>query len=450
MKTIEPWVLAYLLNSLWQVPLVFLAAWAAARLVRPAGPRAEHKVWVAALLLQVLLPLCHFRLAGVLPRAWNLLSWLGQGAAPGGNVRVTLGPAATAGSAALRLPPPILWTMIAAYAGTLVYFAGRLAWGLRKTAIMPKQAVSATISESATQKLERSGAFRQAEIDPTAILISPAISGPVTIGVRHRILLLPPGFIEQIGEADLDAVLAHEFAHMRRHDFAKNLLYELLSLPIAYHPLLWLTRSRLAETRELVCDAVAAEAVTGRERYARSLLRLASMLSNRAPAKTLHAIGILDANIFERRIMNLTRKPVEIPGIRRAAIAAVCGVLAIAACASALAFRVDVDGPAATQTNAPKRLTVKATDLTALDRKVPVYPADAKANRDTIDGAVVLAVVIGKDGAPEHIAIKKSLRGDYDQSALDAVREWRWKPYLLNGDPIEVDTDISVTYSLAR
>jgi len=71
-------------------------------------------------------------------------------------------------------------------------------------------------------------------------------------------------------------------------------------------PLLWLTRARLAETREMVCDDLAAEAVGGREGYARSLLRLARMLSDRKAPRILHAIGILDANIFERRVMYLT------------------------------------------------------------------------------------------------------------------------------------------------
>ncbi|MGB9416344.1 MAG: hypothetical protein WCB58_08505, partial [Acidobacteriaceae bacterium] len=104
-----------------------------------------------------------------------------------------------------------------------------------------------------------------------------------------------------------------------RHDFAKNLLYGLVSLPIAWHPLVWRTRARVAESRELVCDAmaadaIAAEAVGGRKHYAQSLLRLASMLSAGPRVAPLHALGILslntDARIFERRIMTLTHKRV--------------------------------------------------------------------------------------------------------------------------------------------
>jgi beta-lactamase regulating signal transducer with metallopeptidase domain len=110
------------------------------------------------------------------------------------------------------------------------------------------------------------------------------VTGPVTVGGRQGMMLVPPGFLGSVTEEDLDAVAAHEFAHMRRTDFLKNMGYGALSLPVAYHPLLWLTWARVAESREMVCDAMAAVATAGRERYARSLLRLASLLAKGAPA----------------------------------------------------------------------------------------------------------------------------------------------------------------------
>jgi TonB family protein len=254
----------------------------------------------------------------------------------------------------------------------------------------------------------------------------------------------------------LEAVLAHEFAHMRRRDFAKNLVYEVVSLPVSYHPLLWMTRSRGAESREMVCDRMAAEAVAGPERYVRSLLRLASMLSDRQPARVLHAIGIFDANIFERRVMNLTRREVRVSGVRLVAIAAACVAIGAMTCVSATALRMEVS--AATVQNddakgkgaAPNALSVSAGVMESLiiSKKSPVYPAEAKANKDTVDGAVVLLVVVGKDGVPETVKVKKSLRADYDQSAVDAVSQWRWKPFLLNGNPTEVKTTITVNYTL--
>jgi TonB family protein len=253
--------------------------------------------------------------------------------------------------------------------------------------------------------------------------------------------------LDRIKPDDLDAVFAHECAHLRRRDFAKNLFFGLITLPAAWHPVLWLTRLRLAETRELICDAMAADAVAGRECYARSLLRLASMLSNRTATVNLHVIGIFDANVFERRIMNLTCKHLEKRGWRRFAIAAAGIALAVVTCTSAMAFRMNVDDtPSAAQKAPPKRINVNADNLKIVNKVPPVYPAEAKEHK--IQGTVVLSVVINKDGSPENIKVTGG-PNELQQSAIDAVRQWRWQPYLLNGDPIEVLTTINIVYQLA-
>ncbi len=77
----------------------------------------------------------------------------------------------------------------------------------------------------------------------------------------------------------------------------------------------------------------------------------------------------------------------------------------------------------------------------------PVYPAEAKASG--IQGSVILDAVIGKGGIIENL---KALSGPPEliQSAVDAVKQWTYKPYLLNGDPVAVETTITVTYALAK
>ena len=94
MHTGAAWVLAYAVNALWQAPLLAAAAWLMAHLLRWAGPRTAHRVWVAALLLQVVLPACV--LSGM-PALGGLLH---RGAGNGGSVSATTGPA-TAVRAAL-------------------------------------------------------------------------------------------------------------------------------------------------------------------------------------------------------------------------------------------------------------------------------------------------------------------------------------------------------------
>lgn len=77
-------------------------------------------------------------------------------------------------------------------------------------------------------------------------------------------------------------------------------------------------------------------------------------------------------------------------------------------------------------------------------RVAPQYPAQAKEAR--LQGTVVLQAVIGKDGSVTSV---HALRGNpvLTQAAIDAVKQWRYRPYALNGEPVEADTQISVTFS---
>ena len=82
-----------------------------------------------------------------------------------------------------------------------------------------------------------------------------------------------------------------------------------------------------------------------------------------------------------------------------------------------------------------------------LTKAVPKYPPDAKKAK--IQGKVVLSAVIGKDGNVENLRVISGPK-ELQQSSLDAVRQWTYKPYLLNGDPVEVKTTVNVVYSLGK
>jgi TonB family protein len=77
----------------------------------------------------------------------------------------------------------------------------------------------------------------------------------------------------------------------------------------------------------------------------------------------------------------------------------------------------------------------------------PVYPPDAKAAG--IEGTVILSAVIGKDGKIENLQVVSG-PAELTRSALDAVRQWTYRPYLVNGDPVAVETTITVNYSLQK
>jgi TonB family protein len=540
---LESFLLTYALNALWQVPLVFAAAWIAARASRRAGPAFHHALWTTALFAEVLLPACS---AELFQSAIHWLASFRHTSVPQtAYITITMGtPHAAAG---FQFPPALLAPAALLYLAALAFFAIRLIIGLRQTVSLRRRSQPLDLTGYVRESYHR---YAQLFAVPRALIAaSTEIASPITLGIQYPTLLLPPHLDTTLLSEDLDAILAHEFAHMRRRDFAKNLLYQLLSLPIAFHPILWLTRSRISETRELICDAMAANAVAGRQRYARSLLRLAAQFSQSSHAPTPHAIGIFDAHPFknfERRVMNLTHHPIELRGTTRFAATALSVVLIGGACTSALAFRQQVAAPqpqtttvpptikidlapirvvqptikldlapirvapskvvigvprptvgqpapsikiemadasdlnpvvkvltnvvvepaqikvhtnvhtdikASTQTNTQtsteSALHIGAGDLAgnALTQPQPVYPADAKAAG--IQGTVLLDAVIGKDGK---ISSLKLVSGppELTKAAWAAVKQWTYKPYLLNGDPVAVETTITVNFALAK
>jgi TonB family protein len=105
---------------------------------------------------------------------------------------------------------------------------------------------------------------------------------------------------------------------------------------------------------------------------------------------------------------------------------------------------------AETTSGKPSRLSVGGNIEAAkiITKVPPVYPEAARSAG--ISGTVVLHAVIGMHGKPLSLRVKNSqIDPDLARSAVEAVSQWRYNPTLLNGEPIEVDTIITVNYSLA-
>jgi protein TonB len=98
---------------------------------------------------------------------------------------------------------------------------------------------------------------------------------------------------------------------------------------------------------------------------------------------------------------------------------------------------------------APQRIRVSqgVTQGLKIHDVQPQYPQMAKIAR--VQGPVVLAAVIGKDGTIQGLHVLSSASPLLNQAALDAVKQWRYKPYILNGEPVEVDTTITVNFTLS-
>ena len=105
--------------------------------------------------------------------------------------------------------------------------------------------------------------------------------------------------------------------------------------------------------------------------------------------------------------------------------------------------------PVLATTPAPKRIRVPAqmAEANLVYDVAPKYPAEA--GRARIEGTVVLLAVIGKDGTVEDVRVEKGLPV-LAQAAIEAVKKWRYRPYLLNGEPVEVDSQITINFTLSK
>ena len=99
------------------------------------------------------------------------------------------------------------------------------------------------------------------------------------------------------------------------------------------------------------------------------------------------------------------------------------------------------------QAAAPKKVSISAGVMTGMliQKTQPVYPPIAKAAR--VSGTVVLQATISKAGTIENLHVISG-PAMLQQAAMDAVKSWRYRPYLLNNEPVEVETTVNVIFTL--
>ncbi len=104
-------------------------------------------------------------------------------------------------------------------------------------------------------------------------------------------------------------------------------------------------------------------------------------------------------------------------------------------------------GAAATQGDQERVVNVSAgvAQGMLITKTNPVYPPDAKVQR--VSGTVVLQAIIGRDGSVENLKVVSG-PDVLQQAALDAVKSWRYRPFLLNGEPVAVRTTINIIFTL--
>lgn len=107
-----------------------------------------------------------------------------------------------------------------------------------------------------------------------ALRFSHEVVSPLAMGIWRTAVILPASILAQLSPEELESVLAHELAHIRRWDYVANLLQTAIESLLFFHPAVWWISRRTRDLREVCCDAVAAQTCEDPVVYAQALLRL--------------------------------------------------------------------------------------------------------------------------------------------------------------------------------
>ncbi|GAB3834856.1 M56 family metallopeptidase [Hymenobacter jeollabukensis] len=288
-----------ILHSLWQGAVVALALGGLMLVLRRHSAQVRYRVTAAALGLVLLLALVTFvryystalptsevaatAVPTVLPAAAE-----GAGAATGAAVAAQ-GPLSTA--TVLRyvehnLPLLVtIWllgllTMTLRLLGGLAYVQRLRHYGTRPLGMLWQTRLN--------NLAERAGLDK-----PVQLLESSLVRVPVVVGHLKPLILLPMGAVAGLAPAQLEAILAHELAHVVRRDYLINLLQSVAEILLFYHPAVWFLTATLRSERENCCDDVAASLCGDPLVLARALAALAELGLERtaAPRLSMAATG---------------------------------------------------------------------------------------------------------------------------------------------------------------
>jgi beta-lactamase regulating signal transducer with metallopeptidase domain len=140
---------------------------------------------------------------------------------------------------------------------------------LRMVGVSPVPTTVRSVLEGVSQRL----GLRRA----TNILQSTLVQVPVVVGYFRPVILVPMSVISGLPASQLEAILAHELAHIRRHDYLVNLLQTLLETVFFYHPAVWWLSRQIRNERENCCDDLAVVMVGSGVDYGRALLAVAEL-----------------------------------------------------------------------------------------------------------------------------------------------------------------------------
>ena len=306
MHAISELILNFVLNACWQIAAIFAIASLGAWVLNNGPARYRHTLWLVALVACFIVPLLTAtrfvpawvsRVQVVAPKTTTVYQSAAASVNDDSNVErlITRRIKPINASARTALFLTLAYVLVVLFRGTILARFWRRKENLRRSGT--RAGLSLEIERIAERCRSIFGVdARLARSDKARV--------PYTIGARRPLILLPTAFCSKADETGLLSVIGHEMAHVARRDFLSNLLCELLSLPISFHPFTFAIKKQIERTRELACDELVTTHVLAPRVYARSLLWAADV--SRQYSSQAFMLSIFDGKILEERIMRLT------------------------------------------------------------------------------------------------------------------------------------------------
>jgi beta-lactamase regulating signal transducer with metallopeptidase domain len=341
-----------LLHFLWQGVLIAKLFAAARGLAgRSLSPRARYAWACAALAAMTLAPVATFALIGS-----------GSPLIPASASEWSARPFASAGSQAApgdwRLAVPavseqVLPWIVATWLCGVLAFSIRLAGGWASSSRL-RSAESARPAPVEWQGKLNELIVRMRISRPVRLIVSSLAQAPAAVGWLRPAILMPVGALAGLPAEQIEALLAHELAHIRRHDYLINLLQSVAEALLFYHPSVWWISNEIRAERELCCDDVAVAVCGDVMTYASALATVESERPSRLRTAMAANGGSLVNRI--RRLLDPSQPMAHAQPSPGAAVA--LAILLLAGIGAAAMDREPTIGVPVRRTVPPARLTL--------------------------------------------------------------------------------------------
>jgi TonB family protein len=275
-----------LLHSLWEGAII--AAALAAALVAMRSPRARYAA--ACLAMLVMLVAFGLTLVRVMPEQARRVPAVSTSAFPASTVRT--------GMDALSPPNPGLaaavpWLAPFWMAGVCIFYLAYMASWISVCRVRRRGVCCA--SEHWQRQLARLSAQLRLS-RPVQLLESCLADAPMVLGHFRPVILMPIGVLTGLPPGQIEAILLHELAHIRRNDYLVNLLQRSVEGPLFYHPAVWWMSHLIRAERENCCDDVVVTMKGNAHEYA---VALAALEQNRWSGRE-PAVAATGGNLLKR------------------------------------------------------------------------------------------------------------------------------------------------------